>query len=605
MAEKNNPLFDVEVAVAHGWILEFLCHMAWIHFSSLDDSFYTCRDFLQNLLAGKVESTPERQKRIKLIQLLSRLADGKDYTTRYEEDGDITALESALPIFDSLVSDFAVPEDQVSEARGLVMTQSVLVCCRGGDFQAAEQVFSRVWLPGAVKSAKGKKLRSKVQEVMRSGNPEHSLVQVRCSYDKFLTWMIQFLRLIVDGFSLPFLLKAAQRVLRARIDAGEGTEAPEESLSQSESDSDMYETPSENEAPPKEQEEEFVFKSPALLRECFLVMAKEERSGSEWTDVAGYDYRSLRGDLAKSREAKTSGAASEKDLEQNCEEKTSGSGVRKSPRKHQQAAKNSEPTERRLSPRKKTSSETTGRHEFATHGAVQSRGEKRKRQTDEENFEKTENRKKTQTMSGPSTDRNNPGRTQKSGDTGKDIRYWMTSDQPSTSGVRKKVHKQAERRTLEESDSESEEEPWKENVTQGSKKRPRDRPEYGNGVKETWSSDEETFKAPVKKKYYIYDSDSDSSEAFPSALPCSAASLVVPRLVQKREPLDITSKGQVRSRFKWAEYEVENLIKGVQEYGVGHWSEILDNYRFKNRTNVNLKDKWRQLVKSGTVREFP
>ncbi|XP_071840204.1 uncharacterized protein [Apostichopus japonicus] len=70
----------------------------------------------------------------------------------------------------------------------------------------------------------------------------------------------------------------------------------------------------------------------------------------------------------------------------------------------------------------------------------------------------------------------------------------------------------------------------------------------------------------------------------------SKASLKSPKL---RKSLELSS---VRTRRPWTKDEIKMLIKGVKQFGVGHWADIVTHYSI-DRTNVNLKDKWRDLVK--------
>ncbi|KAF5783289.1 putative transcription factor MYB-related family [Helianthus annuus] len=55
----------------------------------------------------------------------------------------------------------------------------------------------------------------------------------------------------------------------------------------------------------------------------------------------------------------------------------------------------------------------------------------------------------------------------------------------------------------------------------------------------------------------------------------------------------------------WTSKEEEALKAGVKEYKAGNWKDILKDPRFAsilaNRTNIDLKDKWRNLNGGGCV----
>uniref|UniRef100_A0A9I9CKG4 Uncharacterized protein n=1 Tax=Cucumis melo TaxID=3656 RepID=A0A9I9CKG4_CUCME len=63
-----------------------------------------------------------------------------------------------------------------------------------------------------------------------------------------------------------------------------------------------------------------------------------------------------------------------------------------------------------------------------------------------------------------------------------------------------------------------------------------------------------------------------------------------------------TQKGNSRRKhhISWTLSEVMKLVEGVSEYGVGRWTEIkrLQFASSSHRTSVDLKDKWRNLLKA-------
>lgn len=48
---------------------------------------------------------------------------------------------------------------------------------------------------------------------------------------------------------------------------------------------------------------------------------------------------------------------------------------------------------------------------------------------------------------------------------------------------------------------------------------------------------------------------------------------------------------------KWTDSETQRLIDGVQKFGEGNWCKIKAYYKFKDRSNINLKDRWRTMKK--------
>ena len=53
-----------------------------------------------------------------------------------------------------------------------------------------------------------------------------------------------------------------------------------------------------------------------------------------------------------------------------------------------------------------------------------------------------------------------------------------------------------------------------------------------------------------------------------------------------------------RKKVPWTEEEVENLRRGIQNFGIGKWADIFARYKFNpSRDPTALRDKWRNLNK--------
>ncbi|KAI4307546.1 hypothetical protein L6164_030722 [Bauhinia variegata] len=68
--------------------------------------------------------------------------------------------------------------------------------------------------------------------------------------------------------------------------------------------------------------------------------------------------------------------------------------------------------------------------------------------------------------------------------------------------------------------------------------------------------------------------------------------------LERYEPQKFISRRRAR---KWSLLEEDTLRAGVQRFGKGYWKEILISYPdiFEERTEVDLKDKWRNMTRYG------
>lgn len=72
---------------------------------------------------------------------------------------------------------------------------------------------------------------------------------------------------------------------------------------------------------------------------------------------------------------------------------------------------------------------------------------------------------------------------------------------------------------------------------------------------------------------------------------------------ENMEKASVVPVGPTRQRKSWSKQDVENLKKGVKMYGK-EWLLILSEFSFsKPRVNTDLRDKWRSLVRGGSVED--
>lgn len=65
-------------------------------------------------------------------------------------------------------------------------------------------------------------------------------------------------------------------------------------------------------------------------------------------------------------------------------------------------------------------------------------------------------------------------------------------------------------------------------------------------------------------------------------------------------PKSIIPHHPVKHRMPWTKNDELKLQQAVKRYGIGNWRKILENCNFDNkRTNVDIKDKWRNMNKAG------
>lgn len=108
-------------------------------------------------------------------------------------------------------------------------------------------------------------------------------------------------------------------------------------------------------------------------------------------------------------------------------------------------------------------------------------------------------------------------------------------------------------------------------------------------------------KKPSAKHITFEDSDDDEDEGVHlSELPARAQ---IASAKKKPTPLSPEPRGP-NERLRFTDEEKRAIKEGILRYGVGQWSQIKAEYGLilRNRTNVNIKDCYRTMVKRGELK---
>eukprot|EP00727_Mastigamoeba_balamuthi_P014162 m51a1_g9369 putative telomeric repeat binding (531) ;mRNA; r:188906-190682 len=86
--------------------------------------------------------------------------------------------------------------------------------------------------------------------------------------------------------------------------------------------------------------------------------------------------------------------------------------------------------------------------------------------------------------------------------------------------------------------------------------------------------------------------DDDSSQTVPVAPGADAIASDI-----DEEDMSPSKRADARRRRQWTEEEEAELRRAVMRHGEGSWATIRASGKFSGRTNIDLKDKWRNMVR--------
>ncbi|XP_070539737.1 telomeric repeat-binding factor 2-like isoform X3 [Ptychodera flava] len=554
----------------HRWHLEMAVQEYWEEFKEhckVDRK--TARDLYSGVIrAVDVSRDSEEFQMIKFLHLLSRLADGSDPNTEYVSTGgkEGTPLETSLGIMDTIIASTECLDDGDAKiARRLIRKQAVVVCCTSstkGNYQKAEDVFHRLWNEDD-NSPEEQATKKELEHLLtHKTGPEKQKILRHNSYARFHKDIVKFLENIHQQFKRPYLFDVAEQYLqREQIDdeetqidedvameteIGQGKDEPGGNKSGCDDDDDDDVADEEEDKMLKDGESDRRFETSSELKNCFEMVGGDEQG---WDQITKFDARII------------------------AELKSTVNGTTSKSRRPRKALVHRKQQSHVM---KWNSLKTTA----IPDNGDESMNNNNNLEKDQELYESR------QRVPADGKRRRESGRPTSSGkerQSPKRKRHETSLGEPSSSGM---LNGKLMGRSVDGSSGE-------------------------DGAADSSLSPLRGAKRPLSKSHRLLGdrneirgevvtwSDSDSDVPTP---PRRIPSL--PKF-NKVDPCQTSHSGRKHSshqhRRPWSQEEIYNLKQGVKRHGTGNWRTILNTYEFNNRTNVNLKDKWRVMERNGEV----
>ncbi|XP_042364993.1 telomeric repeat binding factor a isoform X2 [Plectropomus leopardus] len=197
-------------ATVNRWIVEYYFSLAIELFRNQQYSeFCAIRDVLDSILVRPVEPTDVMPTKIQILQFLSRINDGENLDMLFEADQSITPLESALMMLENMSQQCSVPEQDLEKACASLKEMMVCIIIKNSQFDRAEEVLKKHFPKPMV----GKE--AIFMALIRKKSKMHEVIR-QIDFQQFKEEMLTFCQSLCP-FNDPFLHKAAKQLIEERL----------------------------------------------------------------------------------------------------------------------------------------------------------------------------------------------------------------------------------------------------------------------------------------------------------------------------------------------------------------------------------------------------
>ncbi|XP_068594665.1 telomeric repeat binding factor a [Brachionichthys hirsutus] len=213
---------DIESVVNH-WLLEYYYSVALDVFQNEDISvFLDIRKILEVILERPLENSEHKWCRIRVLQFLSRIHDGENLDVSFESDDQISPLESALSLLGMINEDFSIPLQDFDNVSNSLKVMMVTVLIKHSEFGKAEKALKEHFPKPMV----GKK--AILMGLIRNKTNTHKVIE-QLDFQTFKEEMLIFCQKLCP-MKVPFLHTIARKWLHERLEHEQDGPGPTSAL---------------------------------------------------------------------------------------------------------------------------------------------------------------------------------------------------------------------------------------------------------------------------------------------------------------------------------------------------------------------------------------